>query len=357
MNKILVINTGSTSTKLALFHDEEAIFVETIRHPKDSLDAFENVMDQYSLREKSINDILDLKEIDLKTINAVVGRGGFLHPMTSGTYSINDLMIEHLQDDKYAVHASNLACLLAAALAKRCNALGYTVDPIVVDEMADIARITGCKGIERYCIWHALNQKAVAKDHAQKIGRAYSEVNLVVAHIGGGASIGTHLKGRVVEVTNALSGEGPFTAERAGRLPSQAVLSLYESNQYSSMNDMKSALNNKMGLMSLLGTNDGREVAARIENGDEQAKKVYRAMAYQIAKEIGSVAVVLKGDIDGILLTGGFAYDETLMSWVKGYVDWMAPVTIIPGEDEMSALANGVLRVLRGEEELKEYAV
>ncbi|HWR22265.1 MAG TPA: butyrate kinase [Feifaniaceae bacterium] len=354
-NKILVINTGSTSTKLALYKDETPVFCETIRHPQAEMSRFDTILDQYEYRRKTVLDTLIIKNVDLKSIDAVVGRGGLLHPMESGTYEINDLMLAHLKDEGSAIHASKLSCILAHEIASGCGAPAFTVDPIVVDEMDDIARITGCKDIRRYCIWHALNQKAVAKCYAEQRGEPYETLNLIVAHIGGGCTVGAHRKGRVVDVTNALSGEGPFTAERSGSLPASEVAELFASGKYGDINAFKYALNNKMGLVSLLGTNDGKAVQERVLHGDAEAEKVYRAMAYQIAKEIGATAAVLRGTVDAVLLTGGFAYDRMFTGWIGEYVGFVAPVTVIPGEDEMAALAMGALRVLRGKETIRQY--
>jgi len=350
---ILAINTGSTSTKIALFNGISLEICETLRHPVGELRVFENVIAQFQYREKAVMDFLIKNKIDLKAICAVVGRGGLLHPIEGGTYTINQLMLEHLREN--LSHASNLSCMIAKRIADKTGVPSYTVDPVVVDELEDIARYTGCREIKRYPIWHALNQKAVAKQYANDKQIPYENLNLIVAHIGGGCSVGAHYKGRVIEVTNALNGEGPFTAERAGKLPVESVIDLCASKKYGGSEELKQVLITKMGLLSHLGTNDGRIINERIKQGDGEAKKVYKAMAYQIAKEIGSAAVVLTGEVDGIILTGGFAYDEMLMGWITEYTSFLAPITVIPGEDEMYALAIGAYRVLCNKETAKEY--
>jgi butyrate kinase len=263
-------------------------------------------------------------------------------------------MLEDLRIGVLGEHASNLGGILAYEIAREINGKAFIVDPVVVDELQDIARISGIKEIERVSIFHALNQKAVARRHAKSIGKRYEELNLVVVHLGGGISVGAHEKGRVIDVPNALDGEGPFSPERSGSLPVASLVRLCFSGKYS-IKDMKKMIKGYGGLASYLGTNDAREVRKRIEEGDKYAELIYSAMAYQVAKEIGSAATVLKGNVDAIILTGGIAYCELFTSWVAERVKFISAIIIYPGEDELTALAEGGLRVLRGEEASKSY--
>lgn len=354
MERILVINPGSTSTKIAIFEDEKPLFIEVIRHNLEEIKKFKKIFDQYEFRKGAVLDFLNSKKIDPKTLTCVVGRGGLIKPLKSGTYIINEKMIEDLREAKRGEHASNLGAIIAYEIAKPLHIPAFIVDPVVVDEMEDIARISGLNGIERKSIFHALNQKAVARRVAKDLGKKYEEVNLIVAHLGGGISIGAHKKGRVVDVNNALNGDGPFAPERAGGLPTQDLVELCFSGKYT-YEDMKKKLAGEGGLVSHLGTNDAREVERRIEQGDSYAKLVYEAMAYQVSKTIGEMAAVLKGEIDAIVLTGGIAYSDMLTNLIKERVSFLGKVLIYPGEDEMEALCLGALRVLRKEEEPKIY--
>jgi len=283
-----------------------------------------------------------------------VGRGGLLKPIEGGTYQVNDRMLEDLRAGLLGEHASNLGGILAFEISKAIGKKSFIVDPVVVDEMQDLARISGLKGIERKSIFHALNQKAVARKYAKSIDRKYEELNLIVAHLGGGVSVGSHEKGRVVDVPNALDGEGPFSPERAGSLPVGDIVNICFSGKYTK-EEVKKMLKGNGGIVSYLNTNDAREVEERIDKGDEDARLIYYAMAYQVAKEIGASAAVLKGKVDGIIITGGIAYDKKFTSWIEERVSFIAPVIVYPGEDELTALAEGGLRVLRGEEEAKIY--
>ncbi|MBC7194519.1 MAG: butyrate kinase, partial [Caldisericia bacterium] len=287
-------------------------------------------------------------------ISCIVGRGGLIKPVESGTYIINEKMIEDLKEAKRGEHASNLGAIIAYEIAKELKIPAYIVDPVVVDEMDDVARISGLKGIERKSIFHALNQKAVARRAAKDLGKKYEDVNLIVVHLGGGISVGAHRKGRVVDVNNALNGDGPFAPERAGGLPTQDLVDLCFSGKYT-FDEMKKKLAGEGGLVSHLGTNDAREVEKRIENGDSYARLVYEAMAYQVSRTIGEMAAVLKGEIDAIVITGGIAYSKMLVDWIRERVSFLGKILVYPGEDEMEALALGALRVLRKEEEPKIY--
>jgi butyrate kinase len=301
-----------------------------------------------------ILDTLNEQGINLTKLNAVVGRGGLLKPIQGGTYAVDDNMLADLKVGVLGEHASNLGGILAFEIASKLNIPSFIVDPVVVDEMQDVARVSGMPELDRKSIFHALNQKAVARRAAAEAGKKYEEMNFVVAHLGGGISVGAHRKGAVVDVNNALDGEGPFSPERSGGLPVGDLAKLCFSGKYT-LDEIKKMIKGKGGLVAYLGTNDGREVVKMIESGDKNAELVYKAMAYQVAKEIGSCAAVLKGDIDGIILTGGLAYDKMLVKWISDSVEFISKVIVYPGEDEMTALAEGGLRVLMGEEEAKRY--
>jgi butyrate kinase len=352
--KILAINPGSTSTKIAVFDDESSVLEKTIRHSSEELKDFKNIIEQYDFRVKVIENVLKENGFKLEDFDAFVGRGGLLHPIESGTYRVNEAMLEDLKECKYGEHASNLGAIIAYNLATKVNKPAYIVDPVVVDEMEPLARYSGLKGIERKSIWHALNQKAVARRAAKDLHKKYDEVNLIVVHLGGGISVAAHKKGRTVDVNNALNGDGPFAPERAGGLPTISLVDLCMSGKYT-YEEMKKLLAGKGGLVSHLGTNNAIEVEERIEKGDEYAKLVYEAMAYQVAKTVGEMAAVLKGEVDAIILTGGLARSKMLTEWIKERTSFIAPVLLYPGEDEMRALAEGALRVLKGEEKEKIY--
>jgi len=351
---ILTINPGSTSTKIAIFKNNTPIFEKTLRHSAWEIAQFNKIIDQYEFRKKVILEALQDINFDLNELDAVVGRGGLLKPIPGGTYKVNDRMVEDLKIGVQGEHASNLGGILAKEIASSLNIPAFIVDPVVVDEMDDVARISGMPEIERKSIFHALNQKAVARRAAKDMGKRYDEVNLIVAHLGGGISVGAHRKGRVVDVNNALDGEGPFSPERSGGLPVGDLAKLCFSGKYTE-NEIRKKIVGKGGLVAYLGTNDGREVVKMIKEGDKKAELIYQAMAYQVAKEIGACAAVLEGKIDAVILTGGLAYDELFTGWIKERVSFIAPVLVYPGEDELLALAEGALRVLKGEEEAKEY--
>ncbi|MBW4827103.1 MAG: butyrate kinase [Clostridiaceae bacterium] len=352
--RILVINPGSTSTKIAVFDDEKAIFEETLRHSTEELSKYDKVYDQYKFRKDIILEILNRNNIELESLNAIVGRGGLLNPIEGGTYVVNKKMLKDLKIGVQGEHASNLGGIIANEIAKMIDKPAYIVDPVVVDEMEDIARISGMPEIDRRSIVHALNQKAVARRHSKSKNKNYEDMNLIVAHLGGGISVGAHRKGKVIDVNNALDGEGPFSPERSGGLPVGDLVKLCYSGKYSE-DEMKKKIKGNGGLVSYLNTNDAREVGEMIKEGNKEAELVYNAMAYQIAKEIGSCAAVLKGEVDGIILTGGIAYDKEFTKWIEEMVNFISNVYVYPGEDELMALAEGGLRVLRGEEKAKEY--
>ncbi len=352
--RILAINPGSTSTKIAIFDNDKSVFEETLRHPAEEINKYEMIFDQYDFRKKVILNTLEIEGVDLSKLSAVVGRGGLLKPIKGGTYKVSENMIEDLKVGVLGEHASNLGGILANEIATSLNIPSFIVDPVVVDEMDDIARVTGIPELSRKSIFHALNQKAVARRAAREINKPYEECNFIVAHMGGGVSVGAHKLGRIVDVNNALDGEGPFSPERAGGLPAGDLAKLCFSGKYT-LAEVKRRLKGSGGLVAYLNTNDGREVNKMIEAGNEEAGVIYEAMAYQVSKEIGACAAVLKGNVDGIILTGGIAYDKKFVQWIKNSTEFIAKVIVYPGEDEMMALAQGALRVIRQEEKALIY--
>jgi butyrate kinase len=350
---ILAINPGSTSTKIAIFLGAEKILGQNISHTAEELAPFPRIIDQHHFRNNVILGFLKEHAFDIKQLAAVVGRGGLLGPMASGTYLVNDDMTEYLKQTKME-HASNLGALLASDVAKIVPVNAYIVDPVTVDEMADIAKITGLPEIPRISIFHALNQKAAAREAAKKLGRPYEKCRLIVAHLGGGISVGAHLDGQIVDVNNALNGDGPFAPERAGSLPAWSLVELALSGKYD-LATLKKMITGKGGIVAHLKVNDMRKVEEMVKAGDGKATQIFEAMAYNVAKEIGSLAPVLDGKVDAIVLTGGIAFDQLFIDLVRRRVEFLAPLIVLPGEDEMSALALGALRVLNGEEAPKHW--
>lgn len=352
--KLLVINPGSTSTKIGVYEEEKQILEETLRHSAEEIGKYATIFDQLEFRKQVILKVLGEKSFDISTLDAVVGRGGLLKPIVSGTYTVNEAMIEDLKVGVQGQHASNLGGIIAKEIAKSLNIPAYIVDPVVVDELDDVARISGIPEIERKSIFHALNQKAVAKRYAKENNRVYEDLNLIVTHMGGGVSVGAHKRGKVVDVNNALDGEGPFSPERSGGLPAGDLIELCYSGRYT-INELKKKINGKGGTVAYLNTNDFRTVLEKAQEGDAKAKLIFDAFVYQIGKEIGKCAAVLPGKVDAIILTGGIAYSKVVTEAIREMVELIAPVVIYPGEDELLALAQGALRVLKGEEEAKEY--
>ncbi|UII54781.1 butyrate kinase [Cytobacillus spongiae] len=352
--RILVINPGSTSTKIGVFDNDISIFEKTIRHDSEVINTFENIIDQYEFRKNTILETLDNEGINISKLNAVCGRGGLLRPIEGGTYGVNDAMLQDLRAGYSGQHASNLGGIIAYEIATGLNIPSYIVDPVVVDELDPIARISGFSLIERKSIFHALNQKAVARRVAKELGKKYEELNLIVTHMGGGITVGAHKEGRVIDVNNGLHGDGPFSPERAGTVPAGDLVALCYSGQYYREEIMKKLVG-QGGLVGYLNTNDAVAVEKMIENGNEEAELVYSAMAYQVAKEIGSASAVLGGKVDAIILTGGLAYGKDFVKEISSRVNWIADVIVQPGENELQALAEGALRVLKGEEKDKEY--
>ncbi len=354
MNRILVINPGSTSTKLAIFEDENKVKQTTLRHDSNEISKFDKIAEQYSFRYNVIMDFLNKEGYDINSFDAIVGRGGLLHPIPGGTFEVNQDMLDDLQEAKYGEHASNLGAILAREIAKKIGKPAYIVDPVVVDEMVDIARLSGMPELPRKSILHALNQRAVAHKVAKELGKEYKDCNFVVVHMGGGISVGAHKNGRIVDVNNALDGDGPFTPERSGNVPVTSLLKLCFSGKYTQKEILKK-IKGKGGLVAYLGTNSTLEVENEVKAGNEEYKKVYEAMAYQISKWIGKMSAIFKGNVDAIILTGGVAYDKDFCKWIEDRVSFIAPVKVVPGEMEMEALAQGALRVLSGEEKAVVY--
>jgi len=356
--KLLIINPGSTSTKIGIYEDENEISSQTLRHSVEELKPYPTIIDQIDFRTKIIEEYLKSQNIPLNSFAAIVGRGGLLKPIESGTYIINEKMLEDLRSCKYGAHASNLGALITYKIAKEANCPSYIVDPVVVDEFCDEARVCGHPLLKRVSIFHALNQKAIARLAAKSLGKKYEEVNLVVAHLGGGISIGSHRKGKVVDVNNALDGEGPFSPERAGTLPAGQLLGLAFSGKYT-LNEMKKMLTGQGGLTAHLGSNDVREIVKKIEDNDQNANNILNAMCFTIAKYIFAGFTSLYGEVDAIVLTGGIAYNnDHIIEPIKKYLGKIVnniPVLVFPGEEELPALALGALRVLRSEEKAKVY--
>ncbi|WP_313770630.1 butyrate kinase [Bacillus sp. S/N-304-OC-R1] len=353
-HRILVINPGSTSTKIGVFDNDISILEKTIRHDLEVINSYENIIDQYEFRKNVILETLDIEGINISKLNAVCGRGGLLRPIEGGTYPVNEAMLKDLRDGYAGQHASNLGGIIAYEIAAALNIPSYIVDPVVVDELAPIARISGFSLIERKSIFHALNQKAVARRAAKELGKKYEDLNLIITHMGGGITVGAHQKGKVIDVNNGLHGEGPFSPERAGTVPVGDLVSLCYSGSYYREEIMRKIVG-QGGLVGYLGTNDALKVEEMIKNGDDYAKLIYSAMAYQVAKEIGAASAVLSGKVDAIVITGGLAYGKDFVKEISDRINWIADVIVQPGENELQALAEGALRVLRGEETEKEY--
>lgn len=356
MHKLLIINPGSTSTKIAIFQDKECVFKKNIKHPVEEIAKYEKISDQFPFRKEVI--MKELKEAgqDLSDINVIMGRGGLLKPLISGVYFVNEAMIRDLINSPIGEHACNLGGLIANDIAKDIpGAKAYIADPVVVDEMDPLARFSGHPAFPRMSIFHALNQKVIARQHAEKVGKRYEDLNLIVVHLGGGISVGAHRKGNVVDVNNALNGEGPFTPERSGTLPAGPLMNACFSGKYTKK-QIDKMLKGEGGFVAYLGTNDALTVENEVRGGNKEWEVVYRAMAYQVAKEIGGLAAAsFNMNVDGILITGGMAYDKLFCSIVTEHVGKIAPVTVYPGEDEMAALATNGLRVLNGDTQAMEY--
>ncbi|BDU83308.1 butyrate kinase [Clostridium perfringens] len=352
--KLLIINPGSTSTKIGVYEGEKEILEETLRHSAEEILKYDTIFDQLDFRKEVILKVLKEKGIDINELDAVVGRGGMLKPIEGGTYEVNEAMVEDLKIGVQGPHASNLGGILSNEIAKEIGKRAFIVDPVVVDEMEDVARLSGVPELPRKSKFHALNQKAVAKRYAKEHNTSYEDVNLIVVHMGGGVSVGAHRKGRVIDVNNALDGDGPFSPERAGGVPSGELLEMCFSGEYSK-EEVYKKLVGKGGFVAYANTNDARDLIKLSQEGDEKGSLIFNAFIYQIAKEIGSMAVVLDGEVDAIVLTGGIAYSDYVTNAINKKVKWIAPMVVYGGEDELLALAQGAIRVLDGVEEAKVY--
>jgi butyrate kinase len=351
---ILVVNPGSTSTKISIFQETEEVLTENINHKIEDLARFNKASDQDLYRMEIILRVLREKVIDLTQVRAVVGRGGLIRPIEGGTYIVNDEMVADLKKGIMGDHPSNCGGLIAYAISKSLGCEAFIVDPVVVDEMVPIAKISGMPLIQRKSIFHALNQKAVAREIATCLKKSYAEINIIIAHMGGGITVGCHAKGRVIDVNNGLDGDGPFSPERSGSVPIGDLIKACFSGEYT-LPEMKKLVKGHGGMVAYLGTHDMRIVEEQIDDGNQKANLVYKAMAYQIAKEIGAQSTVVNGKVDAIVLTGGMANSTRFSDLIKRRVEFIAPVYLLPGEREMKALAFGALRVLNNEEEVKTY--
>ena len=352
--KSLIINPGSTSTKVGVFEDETLLFEETLRHPTEEIAKYASIIDQKDFRKQIILDFLKEKNCDVHSLDVIVGRGGLLKPIPGGTYAVSDELLADLKKGVQGQHASNLGGILAREIGDAIGKPSYIVDPVVVDELTDVARISGMPELPRRSIFHALNQKAVARRYAKEHGTTYEALNLIVIHMGGGVSVGAHSKGKVVDVNNILDGEGCFSPERSGTVPVGDLVKMCFSGKYTQQEIYKKICGNG-GFNAYLHTNDARVVEKMVKEGSAEAKLVQDAFYYQIAKDAGAMAAVLCGKVDQIILTGGIAYDPYTLEVLQKYLGFIAPITVYPGEDELLALAQGGLRVMTGEEEAKVY--
>ena len=352
--KSLIINPGSTSTKIGVFEDETLLFEETLRHSTEEIASYASIVDQKDFRKQIILDLLKEKNFDIHSLNVIVGRGGMLKPIPGGTYAVSDDLLADLKIGRQGQHASNLGGILAREIGDSIGAPSYIVDPVVVDELMPISRYSGVPELPRTSVFHALNQKAVAKRYAKEQGKAYESLNLIVVHMGGGVSVGAHEKGRVVDVFNALDGDGAVSPERAGAVPTGALIKMCFSGEFTEKEVYKKVVGNG-GFNAYLGSNDMRDVDKMVDNGDKRAEEIRDAFIMQVAKDIGSMACVLKGKVDQIIMTGGIAYDKAVISGLTERAGFLAPITVYPGEDELLALAQGALRVMNGEEKAMEY--
>ena len=349
-----VVNPGSTSTKIGVYEDENLLFDKTLRHSAEELEKFDSIPAQKDWRRKLVMKALEDQGFDVKTLSAVSGRGGLLAPIRGGTYAVSDRLVRDCTVGVQGQHASNLGGIIAREIGDQLGIPSFIVDPVVVDELSDVARFAGHPLFHRTSIFHALNQKAVAKRYAKEHGKKYEDLNLIVCHMGGGCSIGAHVHGSVVDTQNALDGDGPFSPERSGSLPTGQLVSLCFSGKYTA-GEVRKMLAGHGGLVAYTGSNDMRDLLKAAAEGDKEIAATVEAFHYQIGKEVGAMAAVMKGKVDQIILTGGIAYGQETVDAITDMVGWIAPITVYPGEDELLALAQGALRVLNGEEPARVY--
>ena len=351
--RILTINPGSTSTKIAVYDNEVQILVKGIEHRVEDLEKYERIQDQFEMRKNEVLQALKENDIKLESISAVVGRGGLLPPVKSGAYLVNEEMIDRLVNRPVLEHASNLGAIISYEIAKPLGVNAYIYDSVAVDELTDIARLSGVKGMDRTCLSHALNSRAMAIKYAKNNNKKYEDLNLIVAHLGGGISLSVHEKGQMVDIVS--DDEGPFSPERSGRVPCKTLIDRCFSGNYTHR-EMLKTIRGKGGISSYLGTVDVREVEKMINEGNEEAKLVHDAMTYQIAKGIGELATVVSGKVDAIILTGGISYSNLITDNIRKRVEFISEVCVIPGENELESLSQGILRVLNKEEEARIYS-
>ena len=352
--KSLIINPGSTSTKLGIFEDETLVMDETLNHSTEEISRFDSIIAQKDWRKQLILEFLKKSGIDVKSFNVIVGRGGLLRPIPGGTYAVTDELLKDLYHAPQGNHASNLGGILAREIGDSIGVHSYIVDPVVVDELQPVARLSGVPEVPRVSIDHPLNQKAMVRRWAKENGRKYEDVTCIVTHMGGGTSTGLHVNGKMIDVYAAFNGDGAFSPERANGVPALGLVKLCFSGKYT-QKEMEKKIIGGGGFNAYLGTNDMREVEKRIDAGDEKAKLVKEAFIYQVCKNIGALATVVKGKVDQIILTGGIAHDKSVTDAITDGVSFIAPVTVYAGEAELLALAQGALRVMNGEEKAQIY--
>jgi len=354
--RVLTINPGSTSTKIAVFDNDKALFTQVLRHTVSEIGSFDGIIEQYEFRKKLVLEAMKKHNISFSSLHAVVGRGGLVKAISSGTYRINQKMLTDLKDPTLwgRIHASNLGAFIAKAIADEINVPSFIVDPVTVDEFSDLARISGIPEIERKSLLHALNIKYTSRKLADQLGKDLNQLNFIAVHMGGGISVAAIDQGKIVDVNNAVLGMGPFSPQRAGALPIGDLLELAYSGKYSHR-ELVGKLTKTGGLIAYLGTDDCEEIVVRIKKGDKKAELIFNAMCYQISKEIGACAAVLKGKVDALFLTGGLAHNDYVVDFISSATEFIAPIYVFPGEYEMEALSQGAIRILQGLEKAKDY--
>lgn len=350
--KVLVINPGATSTKVAVFEEERELLKKSIVHTAQELEGFDRVIDQAEFRQRAVLEAVAEGGFRLEDFNAVCGRGGLYRPIPSGTYAVSDRVMQDVEQAPYGEHPSNLGAYLARRIGDLVGIPAFFVDPVCVDEMTEVAHVSGFAEFRRLSQFHALNQKSVGRKAARQLGKSYEEARLIVCHLGGGVSVAAHDHGRVVDVFN-VKDEGAMGMDRGGGLPVNQLIDYCYAGR--SREEVKRTLGRRSGMLSYVGTTDFREICARVVSGDERFTAAYRALVYQMAKDIGAMAAVLHFEVDAIVYTGGMAYEQFFCDDITAYVGRLAPVLRFPGEEEMRALAEGALRVLHGEAQAERY--